>query len=85
MKKIFFMYGMILGFFLSCEGDIRREQVEVRTSCDEVMEVIEECLGIPEGSLNYIGTCGSITKSDLDKFPTCDEKIDFILGKDYQE
>ena len=52
---------------------------------DEVMEVIEECLGIPEGSLNYIGTCGSITKSDLDKFPTCDEKIDFILGKDYQE
>jgi len=84
MKKIVFMYGLIIGSLVSCEGEVDNVNVSnnlsVSRDCEEVLNVLAECLEVPRGSFGYITSCGDIVIRDVEKNETCEEKVRFILG-----
>jgi len=82
MKKIVFIYGLIIGSLVSCEGEVKdsTNNTYMSEDCEEVLNVLADCLEVPRGSFGYITSCGDIVIRDVEKNETCEEKVEFILG-----
>ena len=89
MKKLLF----IMLILLSCEGAISEQDAAKKRdliigdmtvdilSCDGVKRKVEVCLGLHEGSLNYIGNCTLKTREEVSQLNGCPEVRDYVRGR----
>jgi len=85
MKKSVKYVAICFAFFLasvtSCSE--KKEYIEVsKTECDQIKDVVTDCLGLYRGALKYVENCGNISLLELNSFKTCEEKLNHIENKD---
>jgi len=78
-------YTMIcLLFFLvsafSCSE--KKQPVTPKTECEQIKDVVTDCLGLHRGALGYISSCGNISLSEIKSLDSCEEIFDHIENKD---
>ena len=78
-------YTMIcLLFFLvsafSCSE--KKQPVATKTECEQIKDIVTDCLGIYRGALGYIKSCGNISLSEIESLDSCEEIFDHIENKD---
>jgi len=67
---------IIFSGIISCEGKI--EDKHEKSECEEIIEVIEDCMGLHRGALKYIDSCGTITLKNISAYNTCDELLEHV-------
>ena len=85
MKKPIKHAVICLAFFLasvtSCSE--KKEDIEIpKSECEQIKDVVTDCLGLYRGAFKYIKSCGNISLLELNSFKTCEEKLNHIENKD---
>ena len=78
-------YTMIclLFFLVSAVSCSEKKYSETpKTECEQIKDVITNCLGLHEGALGYIDSCGDISLSEVESLNSCDEIFEYIENKD---
>jgi len=76
---IFFMF-----FFVSAVSCSKKsEEVFVsKTECEQIKDVVTDCLGLHRGALGYINSCGNISLVEIKALKSCEEIFNYIENKD---
>jgi len=93
MHKKFLIVFFLVTLLFSCKGEINSESDSDRgftiggityevLSCEGVRNKVEKCLGISQGSLNYIEKCGEKSRLDIAKMNSCEEVLKYIKGQE---
>ena len=85
MKKSVKYIAICLAFFLtsvtSCSE--KKEDIEIpKTECEQIKDIVTDCLGLYRGALKYVENCGNISLVELNSLDTCEEKLNHIENKD---
>lgn len=72
---IFFMF-----FFTSAVScSEKNEEVSAfKTECEQIKDVVTDCLGLHRGALGYINSCGDIELEKIKKINSCEEIFNYI-------
>ena len=61
----------------------KKEEVDVpRTECEQIKDVVTDCLGLHRGALGYISSCGDISLVEIKALNSCEEIFNHIENKD---
>lgn len=52
-----------------------------KSECEQIKDVITNCLGLHEGALGYLDSCGDISLSEVESLDSCDEIFEYIENK----
>ena len=79
-------YLMIsLVFFLSsavsCSEKNEKDFVS-KTECEQIKDIVTDCLGLHRGALGYISSCGDISLVEIKALSSCEDIFDHIENKD---
>jgi len=85
MKKTVKYIAICLTFFLvsvtSCSE--KKEDIKLpRTECEQIKDIVTDCLGLYRGALGYIKSCGNISLSEIKSLASCEEIFEYIENKD---
>lgn len=85
MKKSVKYIAICLAFFLasvtSCSE--KKEDIEIpKTECEQIKDVVTDCLGLHRGALGYISSCGDISLSEIKSKKSCEDIFNYIENKD---
>ena len=70
-------------FFVSTISCSERKEIDVpKTECEQIKDIVTDCLGLYRGALKYVENCGNISLSELNSLDTCEEKLNAIENKD---
>ena len=76
LKKIIIYFAFFFTFTLSCsEKDNKKNEV---TDCDQIKNIVTDCLGLHRGALNYVKSCGDIELEEIKKINSCEEIFNYI-------
>ena len=85
MFKVFKYFMISCMFFfvsvLSC-SEKNKEVSAPKTECEQIKDVVTDCLGLRRGALGYISSCGNISLSEIKSLESCEEILDHIENKD---
>ncbi len=74
-KKIMLCVTFILSFTMSCsENKVKKPQTE----CEQIKDIVTDCLGIHRGALGYIKDCGDISLLEIKELNSCEEIFNYI-------
>ena len=80
--KYLIVFSMfILVPIISCDENTKALELS-KTECDQIKDVITDCLGLHRGALGYLDSCGSISLDVIKSLNSCEEKLDYIDIKD---
>ena len=80
LKKILLCFAFFLASAVSCSE--KKQDIEIpKTECEQIKDVVTDCLGLYRGALKYVESCGDISLAELDVLETCEEKLDHIENK----
>lgn len=80
LKKILLCLAFFLASVTSCSE--KKEDIEIPiTECEQIKDIVTDCLGLYRGALKYVESCGDISLAELDVLETCEEKLDHIENK----
>ena len=80
LKKIMIFFAFFFASAMSCTE--KEKEVKVTTECEQIKDIVTDCMGLHRGALDYIKSCGDITLSELNTLSTCEEKLNYIENKD---
>ena len=61
-------------FFLASTMSCGEKKVELpKTECEQIKDIVTDCLGIHRGALGYIRSCGDISLEEIKKINSCEE------------
>ncbi len=75
---------LIICFFMltsSC-AEKGEDTVVQRSECEQIKDVITDCLGLHQGALGYLDNCGDTTLSEVMSLNSCYEIFEYIENKD---
>jgi len=72
---------LILTSVISCDENTKTLE-SPKTECNQIKDVITDCLGLHRGALRYIDNCGNISIDVIESLNSCEEKLDYINIKD---
>jgi len=72
-----FLYIVLLFLFISCNDD-RVEKEEDTSECRELTILVEDCMVLHRGALNYIDSCGSLDIEQAKMNLTCEDLLDYF-------
>ena len=49
-----------------------------KTECEQIKDIVTDCLGIHRGALGYIKDCGDSKLEEIKKLNTCEEIFNYI-------
>ena len=79
-KKIMICFAFFFASTVSCSE--KKQEIEVKTECEQIKDIVTDCLGLHRGAFGYIKSCGDITLPELDVLDSCEEKLNYIENKD---
>ena len=85
MFKAFKYFMISFAFFLasSVSCSEKSEDVSVpKTECEQIKDVVTDCLGLHRGALGYISSCGDISLVEIKSLNNCEEIFNHIENKD---
>lgn len=79
-------YLMIsLVFFLSsavsCSEKNEKDYVS-KTECEQIKDVVTDCLDLHRGALGYISSCGDLSLIKIKSLNNCEEIFNYIENED---
>ena len=77
-KKIIFCFAFFIASTISCsEKKVKTESTE----CDQIKNVLTDCLEIHRGALDYIKDCGDLRLDEISNLNSCQEVFDYVENK----
>ena len=80
LKKIIICFVFFFASAMSCVE--KEKEVKFTTECDQIKDIVTDCMGLHRGAFDYIESCGNITITELNVLNTCEEKLNYIENKD---
>jgi hypothetical protein len=81
LKKILLCLAFFFASVTSCSE--RKEDIALpKTECEQIKDIVTDCLGLYRGALKYVKSCGNISLVELNSLDTCEEKLNHIENKD---
>ena len=84
IKSTKYLIVCFIFFFMltmSC-NDKSKNSVVQKSECEQIKDVITNCLGLHEGALGYVDSCGDISLSEVESLNSCDEIFEYMENKD---
>lgn len=78
--KLFICFFSLMLFCCSQE-DIKKEEV---SECRQLTAMIEDCMGLHRGALNYLEDCGSLKLEEANSYETCEELLEYVGLDDFK-
>lgn len=76
IKKIALCLVFFFAFSFSCSE--KKKEVEVSSECDQIKDIVTDCLGLHRGAFNYVKFCGDISLLEISKLDNCEDIINHI-------
>ena len=77
-KKIIFCLTFFIASTISCSE--KKTKTE-NTECDQIKNVLTDCLEIHRGAFNYIKDCGDLSLDEISNLNSCQEVFDYVENK----
>tara|TARA_B000000557_G_C20758081_1_gene436096 strand:+ start:741 stop:983 length:243 start_codon:yes stop_codon:yes gene_type:complete len=75
-KKIMLCIVFFLSFTMSCSD--KKKQIKHETVCDQIKNIVTDCMGLHRGALGYINSCGDISLEKIENLNSCEEILNYI-------
>ena len=85
MFKAVKYFIFFLAFFFASAVSCSEKDKEIpvpKTECEQIKDVVTDCLGLHRGALSYINNCGNISLIKIKELNSCKEIFDHIENKD---
>ena len=85
MFKVIKYFMIFSVFFLSSAVSCSEKNEEVsasKTECEQIKDVVTDCLGLHHGALEYINSCGDLSLVKIKSLSTCEEIFNYIENED---
>jgi len=81
IKKKLFLFFLICTLFCCNQEDDKKEEV---SECRQLTVIIEDCMGLHRGALNYLEDCGSLKLEEANSYETCEELLEYVGLDDFK-
>jgi hypothetical protein len=79
LKKIIICFAFFFTFTLSCSEVDNKEDISNKiTLCDQIKNIVTDCLGLHRGAIHYVKSCGDISLEEIKKINSCEEIFEYI-------
>jgi hypothetical protein len=79
LKKVMLCFAFFFASTMSC-GE---KKVELpKTECEQIKDIVTDCMGLHRGAFDYIKNCGDISLEEIEKINDCEEIFNYIENKD---
>ena len=79
LKKVMLCFAFFFASTMSC-GE---KKVELpKTECEQIKDIVTDCLGLHRGALGYISSCGDISLAEIKSKNSCEEIFSHIENKE---
>ena len=79
-KKIIICFAFFFASTVSCSE--KKQEIEVKSECEQIKDIVTDCLGLHRGALGYIGSCGNVSLVEIKAINSCEEIFIHIENKD---
>jgi hypothetical protein len=82
LKKIIICFTFFFSFTLSCsersDNSDRKSLNNKITNCDQIKNIVTDCLGLHRGAIDYVKNCSDISLEEIKKLNSCEEIFEYI-------
>ena len=79
-KYLMIYFALFFLLTMSCSEKNKNSGVE-KSECEKIKDVMTDCMGLHQGALGYIDSCGTISLSVIESLNSCEEIFDYIEQK----
>lgn len=69
LKKIIICFAVFFASTISCSE--KKQEVEVKSECEQIKDIVTDCMGLHRGAFNYIKSCGDSSLNEIKKIDSC--------------
>jgi len=74
-KKVMLCFTFFFASTMSCS----EKKVELpKTECEQIKDIVTDCMGLHRGSFDYIKSCGNISLEEIKIFKNCNDILNYI-------
>ena len=77
IKTTFFILVMST-IITTCDSSEKSSNLKQNNKCQEIKDIITDCMGLHRGAFNYIDSCGGISYDRVNSAATCEEVFNII-------
>tara|TARA_B100000035_G_scaffold298459_1_gene292251 strand:- start:476 stop:727 length:252 start_codon:yes stop_codon:yes gene_type:complete len=79
LKKLIICFAFFFAFTLSCSERVDKKTLNNKiTNCDQIKNIVTDCLGLHRGAIDYVKNCGDINLEEIKKINSCEEIFEYI-------
>lgn len=79
LKKLIICFTFFFSFTLSCSEQSDKKVLNNKiTNCDQIKNIVTDCLGLHRGAIHYVKSCGDISLEEIKKINSCEEIFEYI-------
>jgi hypothetical protein len=75
-KKIIFCFAFFFASTMSCSE--KKQEIEVESECEQILDVVTDCMGLHRGAFDYINNCGNASIERIEKIRNCDDILNYL-------
>ena len=75
-KKIIFCFAFFFASTMSCSE--KKQEIEVESECEQILDVVTDCMGLHRGAFDYINNCGNASIERIKKLRICDDILNYL-------
>lgn len=79
LKKIMLCFAFFFTFSMSCSE--KKIEEPVTTECQQIKDIVTDCMGLHRGAFNYIKNCGDASLSEIKLINNCKDILEYIENK----
>jgi hypothetical protein len=76
IKKIALCFAFFFAFSFSCAE--KKKEVEVSSECEQIKDIVTDCMGLHRGAFDYIKSCGDASLKEIKSINNCKDIINYI-------
>ena len=80
LKKIMLCLAFFFASTVSCSE--KKKEIKVTTECEQIKDIVTDCMGLHRGALNYIKSCGDASLEEIKLINNCKDILYYIENKD---
>lgn len=79
LKKIMLCFVFFFASAMSCTE--KEKEVKVTTECEQIKDIVTDCMGLHRGALDYIKSCGDLSLEEIKEIDNCKDILNHIENK----
>jgi len=79
LKKIIICFAFFFSSTISCTE--KKQEVEIKSECEQIKDIVTDCMGLHRGAFNYIKSCGDSSLDEIKKIDSCKDILYYIENK----